>query len=1078
MDKLLKYAGKSDKGVVFTYVIDEERNYLTKTAAEYHPTIAAYINSAKKMPGMTQLLITALGASEWWSCFLEGTPIKMADGSRKNIELVEKDDAVITHKGNAKKVTNTFDKYYSGNVCEFAFSSWGETLKCTTEHPILSVKRSDFDIARRDYYKQKDTLEAFIKKLSYSFNAAEDLDKGDYVCIPFLTQEEQNWDYDLDWAYLCGWFLAEGCLVPNYTRPSFRSYKVILTLGIHEEPVANKIAEILDRNGKTARIIKKYQGNNAIRVEFIWSEFAQFCEHNFGKGSKNLFISSLVLTAPVEWQKQFLASYLEGDGYQVKAEGRYFGGISSSTASKTLAQDLIILAARIGYRAACNKDIQRSGLGYGNPIYTVTYQKGIRLPFETFFVPPHSQTSMVSYVDAERGYILVPIKNKDVSFFEGTVFNIEVDEDNSYCVSSIAVHNCNNNGDFFGEDQLAHEGQDYGFKTFETNARLYKHHVNRPNSQHYGKVILSVYNPVYHRVELIIGVDHALAPDIIEGIDQNIYPEFSMGTKIPYDICNICGNKAPNRRFYCDHLKYQLGTIDAATGRKVYAINIRPNFFDISIVIVPADKTAVTLKKVAFTTGHTFAKTAGGLVVGSALAAELAKDAADKQAAISKSADIEKEITSESPPATVDLLSNARIRDFVSAMPEMAARERAIPRDTLNLMARTTPLADIVSTMAMHMIMPKPQEFQRIYLISIGREHEADQLDKINACFDPSNTEPSQIHEDMLGLDPERFNTRVSSLLTPFMEERSSFGPLLVNRMANMVKQAQYDQRLTLPMLVSLPPPPQEEAREDMSLLQVLGLSAAMYAALSGGLVGTAIRSLGKAAIRHPLSIAATAAGVHSMSNRPGVMPHGAVKGNYSNEMYSFPDRGSPYERVEQMRERPYIKIGSAPEGAQGAALRRLLIGAAAIPAAAAVLQKRHESQPYADEGKVTSFIRKHPKMLSALAVTDAMLATQGRGTIALTHHLGDAHRAWLRGDHLKHAANIRMDEEPYPEVKAASVQDYAQGAVIWPAVMGVGNLPGRIVGGLIDQAALDLGGKLVDKFKKGKTDVPSTNVT
>ena len=159
----------------------------------------------------------------------------------------------------------------------------------------------------------------------------------------------------------------------------------------------------------------------------------------------------------------------------------------------------------------------------------------------------------------------------------------------------------NANGDAFPEEALAHEGPDYGYKTFELHAKAYKHHVNKDPTAAYGDVPLAVYNPVFHRVELIVSLDNERAPDIVKRIEQGDYPDWSMGCKVPFDICSICGNKAPSRAYYCEHLKYYIGRIHPETGKMAYAINTRPKFFDISQVLIGADRIAKTLMKVAST---------------------------------------------------------------------------------------------------------------------------------------------------------------------------------------------------------------------------------------------------------------------------------------------------------------------------------------------------------------------------------------------------------------------------------------------------------------------------------------------
>ena len=71
MDKLLIFPTRTDKGT-FIRLLDEDRDHLSKTAAEYHPEIAAYINDPKDLPGKTQLLLTALGACEFWGPNVNG----------------------------------------------------------------------------------------------------------------------------------------------------------------------------------------------------------------------------------------------------------------------------------------------------------------------------------------------------------------------------------------------------------------------------------------------------------------------------------------------------------------------------------------------------------------------------------------------------------------------------------------------------------------------------------------------------------------------------------------------------------------------------------------------------------------------------------------------------------------------------------------------------------------------------------------------------------------------------------------------------------------------------------------------
>lgn len=156
-------------------------------------------------------------------------------------------------------------------------------------------------------------------------------------------------------------------------------------------------------------------------------------------------------------------------------------------------------------------------------------------------------------------------------------------------------HGSNRNADYFPEDNL----KAY-YKTFMTSpAHVFRSHINKDPTRAYGKVIFAVYNDTMHRVELIAECPDELVQDINQRISVGNFPTTSMACKTPWDTCSICGNRARSRQEYCTHLKNELGKL-YPDGRKVFAINDGPlTFFDISIVVRPADVNSSILQKVA-----------------------------------------------------------------------------------------------------------------------------------------------------------------------------------------------------------------------------------------------------------------------------------------------------------------------------------------------------------------------------------------------------------------------------------------------------------------------------------------------
>ena len=85
-------------------------------------------------------------------------------------------------------------------------------------------------------------------------------------------------------------------------------------------------------------------------------------------------------------------------------------------------------------------------------------------------------------------------------------------------------YGCNINGDYFPEHDLIAR-----HKTFETNAKVFKEHDNKPTSPSYGKVAFSWYNPKMHRVELVLAVDKIKGKEFVDRQNRGEQLEVSMG---------------------------------------------------------------------------------------------------------------------------------------------------------------------------------------------------------------------------------------------------------------------------------------------------------------------------------------------------------------------------------------------------------------------------------------------------------------------------------------------------------------------------------------------------------------------
>jgi len=500
----------------------------------------------------------------------------------------------------------------------------------------------------------------------------------------------------------------------------------------------------------------------------------------------------------------------------------------------------------------------------------------------------------------------------------------------------------NVNGDYFPQDALKHYGKDYGHKTFEYHAKVYKHHINKDPKKSYGDVLLSVWNDQMKRVELVVTVDHEKAPDLIERINNGEHPEVSMGCKVPYDVCSICGNKAKTRAQYCDHLRYSMNKVPPGHNKKAYAINTLPKFFDISFVLVGADRIAKVLKKIASVPSESpqMNKFAFGL--------SKAKVAAKKEA------EIEKIVPSNTEPNTVKALEDLGERGSEI----LRAHEKPIPRNIIiKITSTSTPgpsfLNKVLSTITSAGILPKPREFQNIALRCLGKPDLADDFERSNIVFDPEQEVPRSNFEtfsNQLRIDPHLMDNNILNSLLPIMADRSYARPHLSNRVIRIVK------------LGSQQMAPEKEERSPVPLLPVMGALTALYIAY-GKKSPEALSKVDQFITKNPLFAAALGATAVGMA-QGGI----ALGGRKQKGKYDFnPDKGqSPNlswsERINLFNQKPMAKT-SAPLAL------KLFGGVPALYFLSGSQKVKKARNPYEQEGFIGRTIRKYPDLLSAALV-------------------------------------------------------------------------------------------------------------
>lgn len=383
-------------------------------------------------------------------CFVGDTKVYTANGL-KAIKDIKVGDEVMTHKGRFRKVNEVFSRKTT-KLVELKAAGLN-SVKSTDEHPFFTLQGG---------FKKVNGSGKEILKGS-SWKCAEDLkpksknSKGvvipsscDYLTIPKLESSLKI----LDLLALCpntaslvegdnlriktkknalitlpryleltkeaGWvlglFAAEGCVT---------GLKTTWTCDKHEtKRVEDFCTKVWGLSGK-ATLRKTPSGYKPHNGQEIYSYssgskiLAEFFSL-FGKGAKNKIIPDWVFQSNSEFKQGFIDGLIQGDGHTHKE--KY---VTIGITSESLLWGLKILLQDLGIYSSVRK--VREAFDNYNEVYQLSYTK-------------EAKTKFLKEFDNYTGYY---VENVTTTYTDPTtVYNLEVDEDNTYLTEGGLVHNC------------------------------------------------------------------------------------------------------------------------------------------------------------------------------------------------------------------------------------------------------------------------------------------------------------------------------------------------------------------------------------------------------------------------------------------------------------------------------------------------------------------------------------------------------------------------------------------------------------------------------------------------------------
>lgn len=473
--------------------IDDTLKRVAKFVAEAETTPELQAEWYKKFYDMlTDFKCTSGGriysnaGTEWhgttlMNCFTADAQVLTSVGL-KNICDVEIGDEVLTHMGRFRPVVNVLRRPYDGLVQRLASNYFTKDIVSTPEHPyyqgdgewknsedvefvVTPTNQLEAEFERKydittaetpvyDQHRQSQLISVYdtiVGKIP-----AENLIKGDVIqttnkfvagngAVQTKTSKRiNNWfTFTESTAYLFGRFVGDGCTFTN--NKNCLGDVDAFTIAFNTETEQDAITQVVEMFGYFNGVNVSPGGdhidvcrpnvvvsqNNTTYVRMASQILATFFREICGSGFASKRVPEKIWTARQSVQLAFLRGLFDADGFVTSR-----GQLGLEMTNPTLMAEVQALLTVVGVPATLNGNRLSAGAGT-----TENFRASLSKVYEDnrlHFVNSKSPTT--GPVKHGESFKIVPKITTEQ--YTGDVYNISVEEDESYVVNNVVVHNC------------------------------------------------------------------------------------------------------------------------------------------------------------------------------------------------------------------------------------------------------------------------------------------------------------------------------------------------------------------------------------------------------------------------------------------------------------------------------------------------------------------------------------------------------------------------------------------------------------------------------------------------------------
>jgi len=370
----------------------------------------------------------------------------------KPISEIRVGDYVLTHTGKWRRVTKVYRTPYKGEIIKLKHQ--GIEIGITPDHLVLGrkIKRPKPILCNGKLRKSSNrTIEPLswtpIGEIKDDFLFAYPKPYFESNDVTEILKDKQGRDHlkikiTPDFMRLAGYYLAEGWVNKKQERLEM-SFNAKETEYIKDaQNIMKKIFHVKLSPHKNACT------KTATRLRCSGKVVSRFFYNMLGSGAENKRIPWKWLNTSRIHRIELLKGLFRGDGCFVTKktkDGFDKRRFTFATVSRELFNQVKLILLDLGIAFSTRVYPEH---GFHKESYWIRVSGNYCTMLKKIFGMKHEEFKKGRRLSREiwiqDDYLLTPIRKEKITkeYYDGYVYNLEVEEDNSYCLESIVVHNC------------------------------------------------------------------------------------------------------------------------------------------------------------------------------------------------------------------------------------------------------------------------------------------------------------------------------------------------------------------------------------------------------------------------------------------------------------------------------------------------------------------------------------------------------------------------------------------------------------------------------------------------------------